>query len=112
MRASSKGASPRSARKVRHEESLRLAVSSRTRLVALSPAAGRTKLGDVSRQTSQLLEAFDALPKEEQRAFTAAFLRRVIPFDSGPLDDEETARAADEVFRLLDAEESDDASSR
>jgi hypothetical protein len=49
------------------------------------------------------------LPSEEQRAFTAEFLRRAIPFDSGPLDDEETARAADEVFRLLDEEELDPA---
>lgn len=64
----------------------------------------------MSRQTSQLLEAFDALPIEEQRAFTAEFLRRAIPLDSGPLDDEETARAADEIFRMLDAEENDAAS--
>ncbi|MFN7938665.1 MAG: hypothetical protein U0R19_35375 [Bryobacteraceae bacterium] len=61
----------------------------------------------MNRQTSKLLEAFDALPTEEQRAFTAEFLRRGIPFDSGPLDDEETARAADEVFITLDAEEAD-----
>jgi hypothetical protein len=61
----------------------------------------------MSRQTSQLLEAFDALPTEEQRAFTAEFFRRALPFDSGPLDDEETARAGDEVFSKLDAEEAD-----
>jgi hypothetical protein len=68
----------------------------------------------MSRQTSQLLEAFDALSIEEQRAFTAAFLRRALPFDSGPLDDEETARATDEVLGLLDEEEADlnDAPSR
>ncbi len=68
----------------------------------------------MSRQTSQLLEAFDALPTEEQRAFTAEFLRRAIPFDSGPLEDDETARAADEIFSMLDAEEADhnDAPSR
>ena len=51
--------------------------------------------------------AFDALPTEEQRAFTAEFFRRAIPFDSGPLDDKETARAADEIFSMLDAEEND-----
>ena len=33
------------------------------------------------------------------------------PFDSGPLDDEETVRAADDLFALLDAEE-DDAKTR
>jgi hypothetical protein len=65
----------------------------------------------MSRQTAQLLEAFEALSDEEKRTFTAEFLRRAIPFDSGFLDDEETARAADESFALLDAEEND-ASSR
>jgi hypothetical protein len=29
----------------------------------------------------------------------------VIPFDSGPLEDEETAKAADDILRMLDAEE-------
>jgi hypothetical protein len=61
----------------------------------------------MSRQASQLLEQFDALPDEEKRTFTAEFLRRAIPFDSGPLDDEETAHAADELFESLDAEEND-----
>ena len=44
-------------------------------------------------------------PKEEKRIFTAAFLRRAIPFDFGPLDDAETAQAADQLFAELDAEE-------
>jgi hypothetical protein len=52
----------------------------------------------MSDQTSRLLEAFDALPEEEKRAFTAEFFRRALPFDSGPLDDEETARAGDELL--------------
>jgi hypothetical protein len=65
----------------------------------------------MSRQTAQLLEAFEALPEEEKRIFTAEFLRRATPFDSGPLDDQETARAADEIFALIAAEEND-ASSR
>lgn len=56
-------------------------------------------------QSSRLLEAFDALPAEEQRIFTAAFFRRVIPFDSGPLDDEESAHAADALFDALNTEE-------
>ena len=58
----------------------------------------------MSRHTSELLEAFDALPADEKRVFTAEFLRRAIPFDSGPLEDEETTRAADDMFRLLDVE--------
>ena len=65
----------------------------------------------MSRETNQLLEAFEALPEEEKRTFTLELLRRAIPFDSGALDDEETARAADELFAVLDTEEND-ASSR
>lgn len=61
----------------------------------------------MSRQTAQLLDAFEALPDEEKRIFTAELLRRAIPFDSGPLDDEETAHAADEIFAQLDTEEND-----
>ena len=61
----------------------------------------------MSRQTAQLLEAFEALPEEEKRLFTVEFLRRAIPFDSGPLDDEETAQAADQLLAQLDAEETE-----
>ncbi len=65
----------------------------------------------MSTQTSQLLEAFDALPPDEKRAFTVEFFRRAIPFDSGPLEDEETAQAADDLLAMLDAED-DEAGSR
>jgi hypothetical protein len=64
----------------------------------------------MSEQTAQLLEAFEALPEEEKRVFTVEFLRRAVPFDSGPLDDEETALAADQLFGHLEAEENDTAS--
>jgi hypothetical protein len=37
-------------------------------------------------------------------------MRRAIPFDSGPLDDHETARAADELFALIDTDENDSGS--
>lgn len=67
----------------------------------------------MSNQTTALLEAFEALPDEDKRVFTGAFLRRVIPYDSGPLDDEEIAGAADQLFAMLDAEEEEnDSSSR
>ena len=56
-------------------------------------------------QTIHLLEAFEALPEEEKKIFTVEFLRRAVPIDSGPLDDEETAQAADQLFGALDAEE-------
>jgi hypothetical protein len=55
----------------------------------------------MSKEIAALLEAFESLPEEEKRAFTAEFLRRAAPFDSGPLDDAETARAADELFARL-----------
>jgi hypothetical protein len=61
----------------------------------------------MSRQTAQLLDAFESLPEEEKRIFTAEFLRRAIPFDSRRLDDQETAQAADELMALLDTEEND-----
>jgi hypothetical protein len=61
----------------------------------------------MSRQTAELLEAFEALPEDEKRTFTAEFLRRAVPFDSGPLDDDETAQAADQLLTLLETEESE-----
>jgi hypothetical protein len=59
----------------------------------------------MSKQTAQLLEAFEALPEEEKRVFTLEFLRRAGPFDSGPLDDGETALAADQLFSELETQE-------
>lgn len=59
----------------------------------------------------ELLEAFEALPEEEKRIFTAEFLRRALPFDSGPLDDAETSAAADALMLATDADD-DDADSR
>jgi hypothetical protein len=61
----------------------------------------------MSTPTNDLLEAYEALAAQDKRAFTAEFLKRVIPFDSGPLDDEETAHAADQLFALLETEEND-----
>jgi hypothetical protein len=61
----------------------------------------------MSRQTAVLLEAFEALPEEEKQIFAAELFRRAIPFDSGQLDDQETARAADQLFTLIDIEENE-----
>ena len=61
----------------------------------------------MSSQTSQLLEAFEALSVEDKRVFTAEFLRRAVPYDSGPLEDEEIVQAADQPGAMLDAEEND-----
>jgi hypothetical protein len=56
----------------------------------------------MSSQTAQLLEAFEALPEAEKRVFTVEFLRRAVPFDSGPLDDSETTDAADQLLASLE----------
>jgi hypothetical protein len=64
----------------------------------------------MSNQTAQLLEAFEALPEIEKRVFTVEFLRRATPFDSGPLEDAETAEAADQLMAALDAEDNDSGS--
>ena len=53
------------------------------------------------------MDAFEALAPDEKRAFTAELPWRTIRFDSGPLDDEETAQAADQLFVTLDMEEHD-----
>jgi hypothetical protein len=42
------------------------------------------------------------LPDDEKRKFTVEFLRRAVPFDSGPLDDSEMADAADELLASLE----------
>jgi hypothetical protein len=60
----------------------------------------------MSGRATELIEAFEALPGEEKRAVTAELLSRALPFDSGPLDDEETALAADSLFATLDEQES------
>lgn len=56
----------------------------------------------MSRQTAQLLEAFEALPEDEKRVFTVEFLRRAVPFESGPLDDSKIADAADQLLASLE----------
>jgi hypothetical protein len=56
----------------------------------------------MSRQTAQLLEDFEALPEDEKRVFTVEFLRRAVPFESGPLDDAEIAAAADQLLANLE----------
>lgn len=55
----------------------------------------------MSRDTQALLEAFENLPAEEKRAFTEELLRRWLPFDSGPLEDEEIGAASTALFESL-----------
>ena len=61
----------------------------------------------MSEQTAQLLHAFDALPSDDKQTFVAEIMRRAreLPFDSGPIADEEIGEAGKAVFALLDREE-------
>jgi hypothetical protein len=61
----------------------------------------------MTRQTAVLLGAFETLPVAEKRAFTDEILRRSLPFDSGPLADEEIGAASAALFELLDEEDAD-----
>jgi hypothetical protein len=61
----------------------------------------------MTRQTAVLLDAFETLPVAEKRAFTGEILRRSLPFDSGPLADEEISAASAALFELLDEEDAD-----
>ena len=63
----------------------------------------------MSRDTKALLEAFEHLPAEEKRVFTDEVLRRSLPFDSGPLADEEIGAASDALFTCLDDKDVDPA---
>lgn len=55
----------------------------------------------------QLLESFEALPPDDKQAFAMEVLRRTraLPFDSGPLSDEEIGEAGRSLFEFLDKEE-------
>jgi len=59
----------------------------------------------MSRDTEALLEAFEHLPVEEKRAFALEVLRRFLPFDSGPLEDEEIGAASAALFESLEEED-------
>jgi len=61
----------------------------------------------MSEQTVQLLDAFDALPSGDKQAFVVEIMRRTreLPFDSGPISDEEIGEAGKAMFAFLDQEE-------
>ena len=61
----------------------------------------------MSGDTLALLEAFEHLPAEEKRVFTEEVLRRLLPFDSGPLEDEEIGAASSALFRSLEEQDAD-----
>lgn len=59
----------------------------------------------MTRETKALLDAFETLPETERRVFADEIIRRLLPFDSGPISDEEIGAASSELFKLLDVED-------
>jgi hypothetical protein len=61
----------------------------------------------MSKHAVQLLEAFEALPPSDKQAFAIEVLRRTrdLPFDSGPVTDEELGETGRSLFAFLDQEE-------
>jgi len=59
----------------------------------------------MSERMTRVLEAFETLPPEEKRALAEEILRRSLPFDSGPIEDDEIGRASDGLFRALESED-------
>jgi hypothetical protein len=61
----------------------------------------------MSKQAAELLEAFEALPPGDKQAFAVEVLRRTreLPFDSGPITEEEIGEAGRSLFAFLDREE-------
>lgn len=55
----------------------------------------------------EILKTFDALPDSEQLEVGLAILKRLIHYDFPPLDDEDLALNAEELFLELDQQESD-----
>ena len=61
----------------------------------------------MSGKTQALLDAFEHLPAEERKLFAQEILRRSLPFDSGPLSDQEIGGASSTLFASLDQEDAD-----
>lgn len=61
----------------------------------------------MSRDTQPGWKPFEQLPAEEKRSFADEILRRLLPWDSGPLADEEIGAASDVLFAALDEDDAD-----
>jgi hypothetical protein len=61
----------------------------------------------MSQHAVDLLDAFESLAPGDRQAFAVEVLRRTrkLPFDSGPLEDEEIGEAGRSLFAFLDQEE-------
>ncbi|MDQ2900789.1 MAG: hypothetical protein M3Y07_13470 [Acidobacteriota bacterium] len=63
----------------------------------------------MNREITALLDAFDHLPSGEKRAFTEEVLRRSLPCDSGPIEDEEIGGVSAALFASVDEQDADPA---
>lgn len=59
----------------------------------------------MTQETKALLEAFELLSTEEKQVFVRIILRRSLPFDSGPISDEEIAAASSRLIDFLDTDD-------
>jgi hypothetical protein len=59
----------------------------------------------VKNAVQQLLESFDALLEADKHRAAIEILRRVLPAAEGDLPEAALVEAAEELFRVLDAEE-------
>ena len=59
----------------------------------------------MSAASAQLIAAFETLPADEKQVVAKEILRRMPPFDSGPLDDEGVAIAGDHLAAMFEEEE-------
>jgi hypothetical protein len=59
----------------------------------------------MTQAAQKLIETFQALPQDDQRAVAVEILRRALVVDQTPLDEPELLLAADQVFLDLDRRE-------
>jgi hypothetical protein len=59
----------------------------------------------MSSTCAKVIEAYESLAADEKQVVFKEILRRLPPMDSGPLDDEQVARAGDQMARTLEEEE-------
>jgi hypothetical protein len=59
----------------------------------------------MSAVAEKVIADFESLPAAEKQLVVKEILRRLPPFNSGPLDDEVVALAGDQLAAMLDGEE-------
>ena len=59
----------------------------------------------MSRESQALLDAFEHLSAEEKSVLADEILRRLLPFESGPLADEEIDAAGAVLFESLEGDD-------